>query len=189
MNARAACVILLCSLPGSTLVAQRPQTRHGFWISFGWGYGSAAYSCDSCTATGRSGALTGYLRMGGTVSPRVLLGGESNGWLRPDSAGGQTFRGNASFSVYYYPAPERGHFLKAGVGMASFANNQPPEFAGIGLGFILGAGTDLRVGRNFSLTPAINWFAGAPQPTAVGFTGPSGYFQNVFQVLLGFTFH
>lgn len=183
-----ASVILLGAVAGS-LDAQRPHTRKGFWISFGWGYGSAAYSCDSCTATGRAGALSGYLKMGGTMNPRVLLGGESNGWLRSDSAGFSTLRSSATFSVYYYPAPERGHFLKAGIGFSAFATNQSPDFSGVGFGFVVGAGSDLRVGRNISITPAINWFAGAPSLSAPGFGAPGGYFQNVLQFVAGLTFH
>lgn len=189
MYARVTALVLLLGSAAAPLAAQRSHTRERFWISFGWGYGSAAYSCDSCTATGRAGALSGYLRMGGTVSPRVLLGGESNGWLRNDSAGGQVLRGSTTLSLFFYPAPERGHFLKAGIGFASFATSQSPDFAGFGFGFVVGAGTDIRVARNMSITPAINWFAGAPSLQAPGFGSPSGYFQNVFQILGGLTFH
>src|SRR5205807_2694432 len=31
--------------------AQHPQTREGFWIGFGFGYGSAKPSCDGCAPT------------------------------------------------------------------------------------------------------------------------------------------
>ena len=75
-------VLLIVTMPA--LSAQHPQTRQGFWIGFGLGGGSAKVSCTGCT-TGRETGFTGFLKMGGTLSPKVLLGGESSGWAKKSS--------------------------------------------------------------------------------------------------------
>src|SRR2546430_9543539 len=93
-------VLLIVTMPA--LSAQHPQTRKGFWIGFGLGYGSL--SCTGCSSTG---GVSGYLKLGGTVSPHLLLGGETNGWTK--NVNGYTLTaGNASFVAYYYPNPAGG---------------------------------------------------------------------------------
>ena len=76
--------VLFAALP---CLAQQPgnsQERKGFWIGFGAGYGSAmaSASCEGCSGGGRDKGLTGFLKLGGTVNPRVLLGVESNAWTK-----------------------------------------------------------------------------------------------------------
>jgi len=182
------CVLALAT--GSVLAAQQPPERKGFWIAFGFGYGSATSSCDSCTAGGREGALSGFLKMGGTPSPRLLLGGETNGWVRNDS-GSTVTRGNASFAAYYYPVATSSFFLKGGVGYSVYrAQTSFVNWSGSGFGLLAGAGYDVRVGRNISLTPVINFFAGLlGSVDAPGYVGSGGYSQNIVQVALGITFH
>ncbi len=89
--------------------AQHPQTREGFWIGFGFGYGSAdlkSPTLDSLGATGREAGATGFVKLGGTLSKSVLLGGEVNAWVK--SEGGVTFTvGNVSAAAYFFPAPSR----------------------------------------------------------------------------------
>lgn len=69
--------LLLCM--GTTrLAAQHPQTRAGFWISGGFGYGSMDLTCSGCKVDRRSG-LTLLIALGGTLSRQVLLGGELEG--------------------------------------------------------------------------------------------------------------
>ena len=82
----------LAVLGVSIASAQHPQTRKGFWIGFGFGYGSL--SCTGCSSTG---GVSGYLKMGGTVSPHLLLGGESNGWSKSEG-GFTTTVGDATFT-------------------------------------------------------------------------------------------
>ena len=47
-----------------------PQTRQGFWIGFGLGWGSLSYSCTGCS--GSEGALSGYLKLGGTLDDALF---------------------------------------------------------------------------------------------------------------------
>ena len=101
--------------------AQHPQVREGFWIGFGFGYGHSSLSCGSgCSFTDASkgGGGAGFIKLGGTLSPRVLLGGEVNAWVK-DVSGTTEEVGNVSAALYYYPAAASGFFLKGGAGFAS----------------------------------------------------------------------
>src|SRR5438094_10350902 len=55
------CVGLAC-LAATTAWAQHPQTRQGFWIGFGFGYGSLGLSCDGCNSIDREGGVSGYVK-------------------------------------------------------------------------------------------------------------------------------
>jgi hypothetical protein len=129
---------------------QNPQTRQGFWISFGIGYGSLG--CDDCNDERESGA-NAYLRMGGTLSQRLLIGGELNGWSKTENDATLTVS-NFGPVLVFYPNPDGGFFLKGGIGLA----NTSLDLGSItidesGVGVTLGLGYDARVGRRFALTP------------------------------------
>jgi len=108
-----AMVTALLVLGVSVASGQHPQTRKGFWIGFGVGWGSYGISCSGCSGLGREGSYTGYLKMGGTVSPHLLLGGESIAWSKTES-GSTITAGNLTLSGYYYPQPASGLFLSSG---------------------------------------------------------------------------
>ncbi len=162
---------LLTVLLASTSFAQQAQTRDGFWIGGGLGYGSMG--CEGCTD--RAGAPSGYLKLGGTLRQNVLLGVETNGWTRSE-LGARLTMGNVSGAVYWYPMVSNGLFVKGGVGYSVLDNS----FASTsGFGLLGGVGYDVRVSRNLSVTPVANWFRG-------GFDGGSA---NVLQIGVGVTSH
>ncbi len=164
----------------SSASAQRPQTRDGFWIGFGFGWGSYGFSCDGCGSVSREGSVTGYLKMGGTVGPKLLLGGESTVWTKSEG-GGTVTAGNVTFNAYYYPQASGGFFLNGGVGFSRIELSGGGFSAGeTGPGFTLGAGYDIRVGRNISIAPLGQFVYGHPE---------SGFDQNFFHFALGVTFH
>src|SRR2546428_12934557 len=100
-------VLLIVTMPA--LSAQHPQTRDGFWIGFGFGYGSRHETCTGCGST-NDGGVTGFLKLGGTLSKSGRLGGAVN--AGPKAEGGLTGPvGNATASVYNYPAPAAGCVL------------------------------------------------------------------------------
>lgn len=173
-------VATLLLLGASAASAQHPQTRKGFWIGFGFGWGSYGISCNGCSGLGRTGSYTGYIKMGGTLNPHLLLGGETIAWSK--SEGGNTITaGNVTFSAYYYPNPSGGAFLTGGVGFSRAEASGGGSSAGeTGPGFTVGAGYDIRVGSNISIVPTANFVWGHPQ---------SGFSQNFFQFSLGITFH
>jgi len=165
----------LAVLGVSIASAQHPQTRKGFWIGFGFGYGSL--SCTGCSSTG---GVSGYLKMGGTVSPHLLLGGESNGWSKSEG-GFTTTVGDATFTGYYYPQPAGGFFLRGGVGFSTVSVSQGGNSASnTGVGATAGLGYDLRIAANTSITPVFNFVWGHPD---------SGFNQSILQFAVGVTFH
>jgi len=167
--------LALLVLGVSVASAQHPQTRKGFWIGFGFGYGS--YTCTGCNSTG---SFSGYLKMGGTVSPHLLLGGETNGWTKSEN-GGTITAGNASFTAYYYPQPAGGFFLRGGAGFSDIRLSSGGSSASqTGLGATAGLGYDVRVGANTSITPVFNFVWGHPD---------SGFSQSIIQFAVGVTFH
>src|SRR6476469_3057646 len=106
---------LLTALLATTAFAQQAQTRQGFWIGGGMGYGSMGLGCSSCAGVGREGSVTGYVKLGGTLRQNILLGVESNVWTKSEGAGRVTM-GNFSGAAYWYPMPTQGLFIKGGAG-------------------------------------------------------------------------
>jgi hypothetical protein len=159
--------------------AQQAQTRQGFWVGGGMGYGSLGQSCSGCGDIGREGGISGYAKLGGTLRQNILLGVEMNGWTKSEG-GGRVTMGNMSGAAYWYPMPTQGLFLKAGAGYSVLSVDDGVSTADdSGFGLLGGVGYDLRVGRNLSITPVANWFRGA-------FDGGSA---NVLQLGVGVTSH
>jgi len=167
---------LLLALGATPALAQHPQTREGFWFGAGMGVGSLG--CSGCAGDRTTGA-SGYLKMGGTLNPHVLLGVETNGWYKSES-GVTLTQGNLAGAAYWYPSVTSGFFAKAGLGYAQLhADTGFGSGTTSGFGFLAGLGYDLRVGGNTSITPVANWFRGS-------FDGGS---SDVFELGLGVTLH
>jgi hypothetical protein len=170
---------LFAALLATAASAQQAQTRQGFWVGGGMGYGSLGLSCTGCADVGREGGLSGYAKLGGSLRQNILLGVEMNGWTKSE-AGARITMGNLSGAAYWYPMATQGLFIKAGAGYSVLAVDDGFSSADdSGFGFLGGVGYDVRVGRNLSITPVANWFRG-------GFDGGSA---NVLQLGLGVTSH
>ena len=65
--------------------AQNVPLREGFWIGLGLGAGSLGFGGD-VSGVDRETGLSGYLKLGATVSQHFLLGAETNGWTRARAA-------------------------------------------------------------------------------------------------------
>ena len=63
-----------------TAGAAQAQTHEGFWVGFGFGAGSLGID----GGTGRDTGVMGYLKLGGTINERFLLGMESNAWTKDE---------------------------------------------------------------------------------------------------------
>ena len=176
------------------------QPREGLWIGLGAGYGSAAASasCEGCSGD-RTGSFTGFLKLGGTLNPQVLLGVESNAWIKiPNGANDLDARltlAAVSGTVTVYPVVTSGFFLKGGVGLSYMSTDV--RLSGLsahaskaGWGVIGGLGYDLRVGRKTSITPSFNYSYGKPGDISVGgdLVFP-GWNHSVLDFALGITFH
>ena len=143
---------VLLLLAATTLSAQRPQTREGFWGTLGAGY--ATLGCKNCD--GRQDGGAGAIALGGTLNQKWQLGASVTAWEK--SEGGATLTvGLVAAIARFYPSATGGFFLQGGAGIAAIdlgvGNLSATEK---GFGTILGAGYDVRIGRNVSLTPFWN---------------------------------
>jgi hypothetical protein len=137
--------------------AQNAQTRDGFWFSGGLGYGSLG--CDNCAGS-RTGGLSGGLSLGGTITPRFLLGVGTDGWSKSEQGATVTV-GTLDARVRFYPSTTGGFFLTGGLGVGTITGGVAGSWSAseTGLGMVFGLGYDIRVARNTSLTPYWNGFA------------------------------
>jgi hypothetical protein len=141
-------------LLGSTPLAAQSAAREGFFIGFGFGGGGGEVTGDTEASGG-----TGWLTLGGTVSPRVRLAADFNAFVAETNE--DASYGTSTFSVLYYPSASGNLFLKGGVGASHASFTGPgPDGNGIGFGTAFGAGYDLRVGRKISITPQLTFFGG-----------------------------
>lgn len=135
--------------------AQNAHIRDGFWISGGLGYGSLG--CEGCGS--REGSVSGDLSLGGTITPRFLLGAGTAAWSKSEQGATLTVA-TLDARVRFYPSRSGGFFVTGGIGFGSVRG----DVGGIsatetGVGTILGLGWDIRVAKNTSITPYWNGFA------------------------------
>jgi hypothetical protein len=158
------CAAGLMLLHAAGAAAQQSPAREGFWAAFGLGYGANSMSCGSgCSVNpdAKGGSVTASVKMGGTLSPKLRLGGEVNVWVKDLSSGVSESVGNVSAAAYFYPSPRSGFFMKGGVGVASVQLSQDNSTASqSGIGLLAGLGYDIRVSRKVSLTPLTNFYFG-----------------------------
>jgi hypothetical protein len=142
--------------------AQRPH-RTGLWFELGSGPAAVRVACAGCADVTTSGGSGGYLRIGGVLSDRVLLGVETFGF--DDEAFG-FIAGDTTFvaetatvaAVVLWVPWRSGAFLKGGVGLAegSFTTTPTPGSPviaeGVGVGLTFGLGWDVAISRKFAIT-------------------------------------
>jgi len=169
------------------------QGRQGFTVSLGLGAGSAGFSYEG-TTTDRLAGPSGYLRLGGAVTPTLVIAGESHGWTR--SEGSVTSRVGYLMAVaQWYPQMTGGFHLLGGIGVGMVDEEDTDatlgyELESVGGALQLGMGYDLRISRNFSLTPYVNFLGlGGGEPKFNGSSVGGSLSANVVQFGLGFTWH
>ncbi len=137
-------------------------TRSGVWLGVGMGLGSAMPTCPIC-ARNREQALSGYFRMGGTVTQRILVGLETNAWYRGGEETDQII-GSASVVSLLYPRDDSGLYVKVGLGLTRFearpTGDDPPVTANT-FGVNVGVGYELRATRALSFVPYLNVLTGS----------------------------
>jgi hypothetical protein len=140
------------------LVEVSDAGRHGLWVAVGLGAGGEAF--DLRDGAGYSDDLyrpTISVRLGGTPSRYLRLGGEIQGWI--DDQGNRTESlTSVLFITQLYPAPTTGLYLKGGVGLGRSEVDFDDGFGVGDTGFagLLGAGWEVRVGRRLYLNPAVD---------------------------------
>ena len=174
----------LLTLASTTTIAQEGHPHRGFWIGFGIGGGSAKDG-DSEDALG---GAAGYVRLGGTLSQKWLIGGEAIGWGRSEdniSYG----RSNTTFTALFYPSQKGGFYLKGGVGFsyAKISSDILGPSVSVdkgGVGTTLGVGWDIRLGSNIFLTPNVDWLFQSIEVSEGGSLN-----TNLFLITLGLIWH
>lgn len=167
------------------------QRRHGALFSLGGGPGSASTSCDGCSG-GRITAAAGSIRVGVSLTERVVVGADVSLWVNVFSFE-QDFSTTVSLyhvagTVTYYPRA-KGLFVKGGIGVATadVTTRQPGTTTivdiGRGLAVTGGIGYDTRISRRWSVTPAVSFSYGRLGDAT--FAGQT--FRNVNQNVIAFT--
>lgn len=168
----------------SSVHAQR--VHQGFWIGVSPG-GVGVVETEGF-------AYPLYLRLGGTINQRLLVGVE---WysvaLDFNPAAGAT---NLTAVALLYPSQKGVLFTRAGLGIGRAESRCPGGASDVasGLGVTLGTGIDIRMGRNVYFTPSIDFLwqeaerALCPAPGNPGSGTVLGYSPGVF-ISLGFTWH
>jgi hypothetical protein len=168
---------------------EKPHAREGFWIGAGSGFGSVGFVCDTCRTFDRESGLLTLVRAGSTVSPRVLVGVEGALW-RKDISGATVTVGQVSVAGNFYLKPQSGFFLKVGGGFSVYSSKNGSERSGLGGAFTAGAGYDIRLGSNVSLTPMVSYLHGDVDDVKVdGVTQDAAWRQSIYHIGLGVTFH
>src|SRR5215207_7355943 len=188
--------IALVTVLSSPVLAQgHPQVREGFTASFGLGGGSAGITCDDGCDTDRETAPTVYIRLGGAYRPNLILGGEINGWSKSEDVAGDEARltiATVNAIAQWYPQVTSGFFISGGLGLGTLRTEIDLPSIGTlssnttALGYQVGVGYDLRLGRNISLTPYSTFFGTAGGKVE---STDEKLDANVVQIGLGLTFH
>ena len=154
--------------PTSRLREIPSNYRDGFWLGLSVGAGKESFRFQG-DAGGYSNDITAptvTLRLGGTPSQNWLLGVELFAWMDGNINSyydeSSTVLSSAMLLAQFYPARHGSFYVKGGAGFAGSYHRQvlPGGFLvrdeESGLATVLGAGLDLRVGRNVSITPMID---------------------------------
>jgi hypothetical protein len=182
-----ASLLLLAASP--RLEAQRVAERHGFWFGGGIGMGSARLSCSICRA-GRDGGMSGYLRLGATITPQLLIGGETTVWYHTASSVDYLL-GSVQAVLYLYPAKRSGFYLKTGLGMAQYsAKDSADKLSTQALAAQVGVGYEVAIGTSMSIVPYANLLATSAADLRFNSTVSSlSAKTSLLQIGVGITLH
>jgi hypothetical protein len=140
------------------LALVREGDRAGFWVGLGLGAGGEAF--DLRDGAGYSDQLyrpTVSVRLGGTPSQQLRLGGEILAWINEQGGAVESL---TSFLIVgqLYPARTTGLYLKGGVGLGRNAVDFQDGYGVGDTGFagLVGAGWEVRLGRRLYLNPALD---------------------------------
>lgn len=183
--ALAACLLMM--MPG--LLPAQASARRGVWLGLGLGHGSAQLTCAIC-AGGRDGGLSGFVRGGVALSPRLLIGAEVLGWRRHEGGGDYTLT-SAQGLLVLYPWRTRALHFSTGAGLARYtAQDTDNEISTQAFAMQVGAGWDVPVRRGISVTPFVNFVATTGADVKVNSTASSlSANSSLIQFGLGVTLH
>ncbi len=151
---RCIALTILCATTAAAQAADANR-RQGFWFS--GGLGAASFGCSDCGD--RANGLGVHLSLGGTVSPRLLVGAGSDSFTKSEDGVTGTFA-TLDARVRFYPTLTNGFFLTGGLGVGSArASGDGVSVTSNGGSGIVGVGYDIPIGKRASLTPYLNVFS------------------------------
>jgi len=140
------------------------QSRSGLWLEAGGGTGTIRIGCASCLEPIALYGNSAYIRVGGTISRKVLLGVETftltdRTFALSDGDSSVVVKNTMFAPVALWYPWAGGTYVKFGVGVASTDIRTPPRedtpaivTNGIGSGLTFGAGFDIPLSKRFALT-------------------------------------
>ncbi len=142
------------------LIEIEDRRRAGFWLAASLGAGRESFDLNDDGA-GYSTSLTEptvALRLGGTVTEQLRLGGETIVWFH-DVPGGTESLSSLLFIAQVYPLRRVPLFLKAGAGLGragvDFRNGL--GVSDVGFAGAVGGGLEIPVTRRVAITPVVDW--------------------------------
>ncbi|MDH3217335.1 MAG: porin family protein [Candidatus Krumholzibacteria bacterium] len=143
-----------------------PQSRTGFFIGFGLGWGNAAAKLGQSPDPDRANSVSGNLRFGWSVAQTVAIGLEASSWAKNYDVEGTNLDLNltgtvTTFAVTYFPG-NMGLFLRGGLGFSTASvklqgGGASFEEVETGAGFLAAAGYEWRLTEKFALGPQAQW--------------------------------
>jgi len=191
-----ALLALLCMVGEASAQA---AVRNGFWLEFGTGTGTVRNTCAGCANVTVAYGPTNHLRVGRTLTPRVLVGLElfamqsSELVLGPGAAPVDAENGSLAPIVIWYVG-DSGFFLKGGAGLASgtftvqSTPGEPVTTERTGSGLTFGVGFDIALMRWFALTANLGTYVTAIGDVRVDDTVVDDVIATVYEAGIGFTF-
>lgn len=160
-------------IPASDATAQRRRglfdvshrhERHGAWLTFGLGAGRESFRFSQVPG-GYSDEVTKpafWLAAGGTVNPHLRLGGEINAWVNQFTEAGEEITESlvsGMLTGQVFPIRDLGLFAKGGLGISRSGSDIAGGFGTgeTGFAYLVGAGYEVRLARNFFLVPSVNY--------------------------------
>ena len=172
--------------------------RHGAWLSFGLGAGTDTYRYDADPHFAHSLTKPSFfIAAGGTVNPHLRLGGEINAWVNTynDDVSGYNITESlvgGLLTAQVYPIRDLGLFVKGGAGISRSGADVSGGYSGsgeVGFAYLYGAGYELKLGRNFFITPLVSVMNHRSNPGNRNTTDPFGALhERVVSFGVGLTF-
>ncbi len=151
--------------PPPTPWQRPPQTRDSWYIGFGIGSGDGTVSGQGESFGFKEFAVTSptnvsfEFKLGATLSPQLLVGGEINDIVSVASSNGvDTSLGIVNYlGVATFFPMEKGLFVRGGLGLSKLNyeikdSMGTDTFSASGFGTLIGAGYAFWLGRSFNLT-------------------------------------
>ena len=151
-----AVTVLLAVGTALPLSAQISSPREGVYLAFGLGAGVTNIDkCANCGSEGTNTSFTGFLRIGGTISPQWLGAVEAGGLYQ--SRAGYTARLLTVAAIATFYPLSNGLKINGGMGGALFREDfATNENAANGIIWRVGAGYDISLKEVVSISPFVD---------------------------------